>query len=377
MKLLRIVTWGAAVLALGACSLFGSTARVIPPLKDKPGLHVIAPRWHEQFGEGDLLPLAPAVASGHVYLARLGGDLLALDAATGKTQWKTDLKLPLSGGVGAGDGLVVVGVRDGSVVALDESGQKRWQAASGGGEISATPLVADGLVVVRTGDGKLVGLNQSDGKQRWAIERSLPPLTLYRATSGLITRGALFAGLPGGKLLAIAIEQGKVGWESTVALPRGATELERVSDVTGAPVAGERDICAATYQGRVACLDPSNGSALWSREVSTVSGLGADAGRVYVADEKGAVYAWERGSGSPAWKNEEFNGRRLIGALAAGGLVVTGDLQGFVHWLDRTDGSITARAATDGSSLTEGPIFLGDGVLVQTRKGGLYAFPMP
>ena len=127
----------------------------------------------------------------------------------------------------------------------------------------------------------------------------------------------------------------------------------------------------------MACLDPSNGTPLWSREVSTVSGLGADAGRVYVADEKGTVYAWERASGSPAWKNEEFNGRRLIGALAAGGQVVTGDLQGFVHWLDRSDGSITARASTDGSSLTEGPIFLGDGVLVQTRKGGLYAFPMP
>jgi outer membrane protein assembly factor BamB len=96
-----------------------------------------------------------------------------------------------------------------------------------------------------------------------------------------------------------------------------------------------------------------------------------------VADEKGTVSAWERGSGAPAWKNEDFTGRRLIGAIAAAGMVVTGDLQGYVHWLDRTDGKVVARAATDGSSINQQALFLGDGVLVLTRKGGLYAFPMP
>jgi outer membrane protein assembly factor BamB len=58
-------------------------------------------------------------------------------------------------------------------------------------------------------------------------------------------------------------------------------------------------------------------------------------------------------------------------------MVVTGDLQGYVHWLERDDGKTVARGATDGSSLTQQPLFLGDAVLVQTRKGGLYAFPMP
>lgn len=377
MSLLRLSAASALALLLASCSWFGSTPRVIPALKDKPGLRMLAPRWHQEFGEGDHLPLAPSAAGDHVYVARIGGDVVALNASDGRTAWKTDLKATLSGGVGAGSGLVAVGARDGSVFVLDDSGKQLWQAPSGGGEISAVPLVADGVVVVRTGDGKLVGMDAKDGKVRWAIERALPPLTLYRASSALATRGAVFAGLAGGRLIAIAIEQGKVGWESTIAVPRGATELERVADVTGAPVIGDRDVCAATYQGRVACLDPTSGNPFWSREVSTVSGLGADAGRVYVADEKGAVFAWERSSGSPAWKVEDFNGRRLIGALAAGGMVVTGDLQGFVHWLDRADGALVGRAATDGSSLTQGPIFLGDGVLVQTRKGGLYVFPMP
>lgn len=367
----------ASALLLGGCGLFGSGPRPIPALKDKPGLRLLTPRWHQSFDEDARLPLRPAVANGHVLLARVDGTVMALNQGDGRLVWKTDLKTQLSGGVGAGGDLVVVGASDGSVIALDGDGQRLWQAPTGGGEISAAPLVSENTVVARTGDGRLVGMNSSDGKVRWSIERPQPALTLYRATSAMATRGAVFAGMPGGKLIALTLDQGKVGWEATVALPRGATELERVADVTGEPVAGERDICAATYQGRVACFEAGNGNALWARDVSSVSGLGADPGRVFVADEHGTVYAWERLSGSPAWKQEEFNGRRLIGALAAGGMVVTGDLQGFVHWLDRADGSLVARAATDGSSLAEAPMFVGDGVLVQTRKGGLYVFPMP
>jgi len=61
-------------------------------------------------------------------------------------------------------------------------------------------------------------------------------------------------------------------WESTVALPRGATELERVADVMGNPVLDERQVCAVAYQGRVACFDRRNGSPLWARDTPATAG---------------------------------------------------------------------------------------------------------
>ena len=363
--------------SLPGCSLFGSTARVTPPLKAEAGLQTLQARWHLDLSDGQVVPLSAAVDGGRIFAAKASGELQALNATSGSQVWKVTVPDQLAGGVGAGEHLVAVGTRHGKVVVFDEDGHPLWDAVAGVSAITAPPVIADGVVVVRTGEGKLVAFTAANGAKRWSVERALPALTLYRASSAVAAHGALFVGLPGGKLLALTLDQGKVGWESAVAVPRGATELERVADVTGTPVVGERDVCAATYQGRVACLNPTNGNPLWSREVSSLSGLGADSGRVYVADEKGAVSAWERGSGSPAWKNEDLNGRRLIGAVAAAGLVITGDLQGYVHWLDRSDGKITARASTDGSSLFQAPIFLGDGVLVQTRKGGLFVFPMP
>jgi outer membrane protein assembly factor BamB len=362
---------------LSACGLFSSNLHPIPELKEVAGLKKLQARWKVSLGGEDLVPLSPAVAHDHVYAARGNGEVFAYTAASGAQTWRKDLRVPLTAGVGAADGYVALGTKQGLVILLDEDGKEIWRQSAGNSEISASPVISGGMVVVRTGDGSLVAFNVIDGKRRWKLDRALPALTLYHASNAVAVRGALFAGYPGGKLLAIGLDQGRIGWEAAVAIPRGATELERVADVTGAPQVSDRNVCAATFQGRIACFETANGNPIWSRDASSIAGLGADTSRVYVADDKGVVNAWERASGASAWKNEDFLGRRLVGATAASGQVVVTDLQGYVHWLDRIDGKVIARASTDDSSAVQTPLFLGDGVLVQTRKGGLYAFPMP
>lgn len=362
---------------LSACGLFSSNLHPIPELKEVAGLKKLQARWKVSLGGEDLVPLSPAVAHDHVYAARGNGEVFAYTAASGAQTWRKDLRVPLTAGVGAADGYVALGTKQGLVILLDEDGKEIWRQSAGNSEISASPVISGGMVVVRTGDGSLVAFNVIDGKRRWKLDRALPALTLYHASNAVAVRGALFAGYPGGKLLAIGLDQGRIGWEAAVAIPRGATELERVADVTGAPQVSDRNVCAATFQGRIACFETANGNPIWSRDASSIAGLGADTSRVYVADDKGVVNAWERASGASAWKNEDFLGRRLVGATAASGQVVVTDLQGYVHWLDRIDGKAIARASTDDSSAVQTPLFLGDGVLVQTRKGGLYAFPMP
>lgn len=361
---------------LGACSWFSSNEHPIPELTWPKDLKILKARWDIRVSE-DLLPLTPGFASDVVYAVRSNGEVRALKAQNGSELWKINVKAPLSGGAGAVDGYVVVGTRAGELVVLDEDGKERWRKSTGGNEITSSPVIGNGMVVARSLDGKLAGLTLREGIKRWGLERTQPALTLYRSHGAVASRGALFAAMPGGKVVALAIEAGNVGWETAVALPKGATELDRVSDVTGVPIVGEHDVCAGTYQGRVACIDAATGNLLWSREASTAAGVGGDPGRVYVADEKGVVSAFDRASGTPAWKNDQFLGRRLIGSTAAAGYVVVGDFQGYVQWLNREDGKLVARGETDGTPIVAAPIFIGNGVLVQTRKGGLFVFPNP
>ncbi|MGH8745573.1 MAG: PQQ-binding-like beta-propeller repeat protein, partial [Burkholderiales bacterium] len=185
-----------------------------------------------------------------------------------------------------------------------------------------------------------------------------------------------YAGFSGGKLVAIALENGGPRWEATVAVPHGATELERVTDVEGVPVAQGREVCAAAYQGRVACFDARNGNPIWSRAISSVTGVSLDARYAYVSDDQGVVYAFDRTDGHSVWKQDKLAYRQTSLPLPLGSEIAVGDLEGYVHFLARESGAFVARIATDGGPIRAAPIKLPSGLLVQTRDGGLYALAL-
>jgi outer membrane protein assembly factor BamB len=233
--------------------------------------------------------------------------------------------------------------------------------------------VADGLVVVRSGDSRVFGFDAADGKRRWVYQRSTPALSLRSSVGVTLADRAILAGFPGGKLVAIAANNGAAIWESTVSLPKGATELERVADVASSAVVTGREVCAVAFQGRVACFDLASGNVLWTREMSSRAGLDVDSRHVYVSDDKGVVHALDRTSGSSVWKHEKLGKGALSRPRAQGGLVAVGDADGVVHFLKPDDGAVAARLKTDGGEIQSEPQLWSRGVVVQTRKGGIHA----
>ena len=295
------------------------------------------------------------------------------EARSGKAVAQLDAGQRISGGVGAGAGLVLVGTSKGEVLAFDRDGKQAWKAQLGG-QVLAPPAAQDGTVVARAGDGNIYGLDAASGKRKWIYQRATPALSLRTHAGVVLHRGGVFAGFPGGNLVALSLQTGGVGWEAAVAVPRGATELERVADITSLPVVDGQQVCAAAYQGRVACFDIARGTTLWSREVSSLSGIGVETRYLYVTDVKSAVLAFDKANGANIWRQDKLAGRGVSTPLAFGRYAVVGDYQGYVHLLAREDGSFAARIATDGSPIIAPPVALDlTSFLVQTRNGGVFA----
>lgn len=369
----------AFALLLGACSSveklnpFSSSDPKVKPAE----LAAIQPSaelkilWKENIGSAGTYTFSPAVVGDSVYAAARDGAVARFD--DGRQIWRISTGQPISGGVGSDGKLVVVGTPKGEVMAFDAAtGRETWKARVSS-EVLAAPAVADGLAIVRSGDSRIFGFDAVDGKRRWVFQRGTPTLSL-RSNVGVVMAGKVtLAGFPGGKLVAIANNNGAAVWEVTVALPKGATELERVADVTSSPVISGSTVCAASFQGRAACFDSNTGNTLWSRDMSSSAGLDIDSRYVYVTDDKGAVHALDRNSGASIWKQDKLSLRGLSRPLALGAQVAVADYQGVVHLLRREDGSFAARATTDGSAVRAEPVRFGTGFLVQTANGGLYA----
>ena len=139
------------------------------------------------------------------------------------------------------------------------------------------------------------------------------------------------------------------------------------------PALEGREVCAASYQGKVACFDVRTGNQIWAREMSSVTGVSLDSRYAYVSDDAGSVYAFDRSDGRSVWKQDKLAYREPSLPLPLDSVVAVGDLEGYVHFLARESGAFVARFATDGAAIRAAPIKLPSGVLVQTQDGGLYA----
>ena len=342
----------------------------LPSLTNPQGVRVM---WSASIGGADEFVLTPALFGDSVYAASRSGTVASLDTASGQQRWRVSVGARISGAVGTDGTLVAVASDEGEVIALDaQSGTVRWRSRVSS-EVLAAPKISERLVLVRSADSRIFAFGAEDGKRRWVYQRAAASL-IVRSPAGLtISQGSAYAGFGGGKLVAVSLATGGVRWEATVALPKGATELERVTDIVGDPTALGREICAAAYQGRVACYDAQNGNQLWARDMSSLTGVSFDARYAFVSDDKGAVHALDRTNGRSVWKQDRLSYRKLTLPLPLGTEIAVGDLQGYVHFLARESGAFVARASTDGSPIHAAPLQLPEGFVVQTQNGGLYA----
>ncbi len=372
-----------ALQALAGCAALSSWLPTIPPpsfgwfssskkLGPLPEFKAtVTPKIVWQVAIGKAAPgLEPAIARDAVYAAAANGTLVRVDPATGATAWKIEAAKRVSAAAGADATLVAVGTDKGDVLAFTTDGKPLWQAKVTS-EVVSPPKVAEGIVVVWSGDGRVFGVSAADGKTKWVYQRNNPPLTVRNFSGGVITRGGLFVGTAGGKLLALDLGTGNIGWEANVATPKGATELERIVDITSLPVVDSSQACAVAYQGRVACFDIVRGTLNWSRDVSSLEGIVMDARYLYVTDDKGAIHALDKTTGASAWKQDKLAQRRPGGPQMIGDYVAVVDGEGYVHLLDTNDGSLVGRVATDGTAPTAQPSKSGDTAVWQSTGGAL------
>jgi outer membrane protein assembly factor BamB len=316
--------------------------------------------------------LSPAVLPDAIYAAALDGTLVKLDPASGRTVWRASAGKPLSAGPGADAMLVVVGTEKGDVLAFEPDGKPLWTARVSS-EVISPPIVTEGSVVVTSGDGRIYGLAAADGKTRWVNQRTNPPLTVRNSAGGVASRGGVFIGVAGGRLLALDAKTGTIGWDTAVATPKGATELERIADVTSRPWIEERQACAVAYQGRLACFEVLRGTPTWTRDVSSLSGISGDDALYYVIDDAGAVHALDRSTGASLWKQDKLAARRPVAGQLAGEFLAVIDIEGYVHLIATKTGNYVGRVATDGSPPTNQPIAQGERIVWQSASGTVYA----
>jgi len=324
-------------------------------------------------GQGDSYKkLTPVVDGGFVFAASDDGEILAVNNINGDLMWQTEVENSITGGVGAGDGIVMIGTEAAELIVFNQSnGEEVWRA-SVSSEILSQPKTNGDIVVAQTVDGKLIALNREDGVQRWTYETTLPALTLRGTSSPVLTsEGTVVAGFSNGILVSVAAEDGVYVWEERVAVPDGQYDIERVIDVDGELLVDGSRILAASYQGNLMAFDTASGQIVWGMEASSYHGMDQGFGNIYYSDDKSHLIALRNNSSDVVWQNEELQYRDLTAPKTISNYVAIADYEGYLHLVSQIDGRIVGRTRIDNDGIRSNLIDDDGKLIVYGNSGSL------
>jgi len=375
---LKIVLPFCMLIILQGCALFGGDdeedVQLPTELVEFEAVIEVDEKWDVSVGkghEGLVLGLKPTTDGEQIYAASFDGNVIAFDTNRGRKIWKNNYDLSFTSGPTFKDGILVLGTNDGELIALDAlTGEILW-ATTVSSEILAPVSIGDDKIFVRTVDGSLTALSKEDGAQQWLVNHKVPRLSLRGTSTPVKFANAVLCGFDDGKVSAYDVSNGTLLWETMLTPAGGRTEIEKIMDIDAPMVILGNELYVGSYQGALGAMALESGDIIWVTEASIYAGMAADDNAVFVSEADGTVMALSRFTGREIWKKENLLYRNPTAPVIMDDSIVIGDLEGYLHWLDKTSGEIQERINIGKSKISSAPLVLNNSIYVLTDSGDL------
>ena len=299
--------------------------------------------WRNSYnGENEIGNFLPSFNAQNIFFSDASGNVLSIDAKTGKDNWSVKLNF-LASGTSAGFGIVVVADVDGNVIALDQiDGSILWSSNVKGEVLSSVAIDAK-IVVVKTGSGELLGLNKDSGEVIWSYRSTLPVLTIRGNSSPVIVDNLVYASFDNGRLGVFELNSGFQIWDGAISYVSGASELENLIDSDSNPVIEGGLIYTTNYQGNLNIFDPSQKRSVWSNNASSFFSPIISRGMLMVVEENSSIKSFALKTLEESWINSDYLNRDLSNGVSYKDNIVVGDFEGYVHVINILNGRTVGR----------------------------------
>jgi outer membrane protein assembly factor BamB len=249
------------------------------------------------------------------------------------------------------DGTLYLTTAMGQVIALEAiSGKEKWQKKLPAPMRSAA-TIADKRVFVLTIDNRLYALDAADGKTLWSHSGINEQTTILGYPSPTVFRNIVLTPYSSGELYALSAENGRTVWVDSLREDfRKTSSLFALNDIDATPVVSEDGIAyAASHEGVLTAYDVRNGRPLWRIEASTVNTPWLAGDFLFILTTHNEIAAIERNKGLikwvkklPSYEDVEDKEGRIIwhGPVLAGNKLFVVGSHGELYALSPFDGEL-------------------------------------
>lgn len=352
------------------------------------------PIWTANIGQGDdrrhRITADPIVGGGRVFTLDSHATVTAT-ALSGGTAWSTDITPPGDGANSAsGGGLAYEGGRVfattgyGELVALDAtSGRILWrqrvEAPIGGG-----PAVQNGTVYVVARNDVGWAVRASDGKVLWQTNGTPSIAGVMGVSDPAVQGNTVVFPFASGQLLAADTATGVTNWTAQVAGKRIGRAFALIRDMTGDPVISGNTVYAGTSSGRIDAVSMADGMVGWSSREGANSPVVVAGGSVFAVTDEANLVRVDASTGGVIWRvplpyytdakvKKQDSIYASYGPILAGGRLFVASSDGVLRVFDPRTGGLVGQGAIPGGAAAA-PTVANQTLYVVTRSGQLIAY---
>lgn len=350
--------------------------------------------WSAPVGTGNSrrnrVTAAPVAGNGLVFTMDALDGVRATSVA-GAPVWSANLTADFDrggevsgGGLALSEGRLFATTGYGELVALDAgSGKVLWRQRLDSAATGA-PAVEGGAVYAVGRDGSAWAVDAATGKVLWTIS-GVPSATGVIGAAGpaVAGRSVIYPFASGGLAAALTVSGTRL-WDAPITGQRIGRGYQGLTDITGDPVIVGNTIYVGTAAGRTAAVDMSSGERIWTATEGAMNPPLVVGGSVFVVNDEARLVRLDAATGAviwavdmPYWDKDKPAKRKAItahyGPVLAGGRLVVAGGDGQLRLFNPVDGTMLGGVEIPGGAASA-PALAGGMLFVVSAKGQLLAF---
>ncbi len=321
------------------------------------------PKWVSGIGAagGYRQPLmaSPILAGDRVFTMDANAVVRALASVDGSDIWHTVTKpkhsteVNIGGGIAYNHGRVYASTGYGEILALDAgTGKILWRQTLDYPTRTA-PMVAGGLVAVVVQNDILLTFDAVSGTPGWRFTGqvgSAPDATVGLAGAPAYADGILVAGFSSGMLAALDATSGTPLWEQSLASGFAQASSLDFSDIVAAPVIAGGVVYAIGLGDTTMAVDLHTGAKVWTHNAAGMQAFCVAGGFAFLLDKTQTLFAIHADDGLVSWSlslpgfhnmKKSEGPQQWVGPVMVNGALLLGNSRGEMALVDAVAGKMT------------------------------------
>ncbi|MFN3076481.1 MAG: PQQ-binding-like beta-propeller repeat protein [Alphaproteobacteria bacterium] len=237
--------------------------------------------WSSNIGRGsgkrERLLGSPLVVEKRAFAIDAHAEVSAYDVSDGHRLWSVsaapedaDSASLAGGGIAFAGGRIFATTGFGQVVALEaETGKEIWRQPVGA-PVRSAPTVAGDRVFVVNKDNELRVLSASDGHELWVHNGIVETASLLGGPSPAVDGGTVVVAYSSGELFALRADNGNVLWSDVLTSVKRTDAVSKMSDIIGHPVISRGRVYVVGHSGLTVAVDMRSGQRLWEMSLGGI-----------------------------------------------------------------------------------------------------------